>query len=106
MGTYKKESVIKKLDGYIKPKVTLNERGKVVSVEMKDKQKYFVYNKIESGLERKHRTFDESMHKGWGGFQYYLNDMACLINNGQIYIEYVEPVIEVENVIDNQMSMF
>ena len=106
MGTYK-ESVIKKLDGYIKPVVTRNEKGTVLSVEMIDGQKYFSYNKLESGLERKHRNFDESMHRSWGGFQYYLNDMACMIDNGQVYIEYVKPIVKVtEKEHDNQMSMF
>ena len=48
------------------------------------------------------------MHKDWSGFQYYLNDMACLIDNGQIYIEYVKPVVEEIEVKehDNQMNLF
>jgi hypothetical protein len=107
MGSYKKkEGVIKNLNGYIVPTITTNEKGKVLSVGMVDGQKYFTYNKLESGLDRKNRFFDESMHKSWGGFNYYLQDMACLIKNGQIYIEYVKPVEEVKEVINNQMSMF
>ena len=33
--------------------------------------------------------------------------MAMLIDNGQIYIEYVKPVeVEKEEIPDNQISMF
>lgn len=106
MGTYK-ESVIKKLDGYIKPVVSRNDKGTVLSVGMSDGQKYYNYNKLESGLIPKPRTFDESMHKSWGGFQYYLNDMSVMIENGQVYIKYVAPpVIEKPPEIDIQISMF
>ena len=107
MGTYKKNSVIKNLNGYTKPTVTRSEQGRVLSVGMVDGQQYFTYNKLESGLDRDKRYFDESMHKSWGGFNYYLNDMAVMVDNGQVYIEYVEPKIEVkEEIPDNQMSMF
>ena len=107
MGSYKNKGIIKKLDGFIKPNITRNEKGNVLNVGMTDGQKYFNYNKLESGIEPKPRYFDESMHKSWGGFNYYLYDMACLIDNGQIYIEYVKPPVEEKvEIPDNQISMF
>ena len=104
----KKESVIKKLDGYVKPEVIKNDKGIVLSVGMSDGQKYYTYNKLEGGLDPKNRTFDESMHKEWGGFNYYLKDISCLIENGQIYIDYVEPEEpEMEEPIaNNQLGIF
>jgi hypothetical protein len=105
MGSWKKESVIKKLDGYVKPEVKRNDKGIILSVGMSDGQNYYTYNKLESGLDRKPRKFDGSKHKEWGGFNYYLKDIACLIENGQIYIEYVEHEPE-KPVINNQLAMF
>jgi len=105
MGTYREES-IKKLDGFTRPTITRNEKGKVLSVGMVDGQRYYQYDKTKSKLSSS-LPFDESMHRSWGGFSYYLNDMAMLIDNGQIYIEYVKPVeVEKEEIPDNQISMF
>ena len=105
MGTYREEC-IKKMDGYTRPEIIRNDKGKVLSVGLIDGQRYYQYNKTKSKLDSS-LPFEKTTHQSWGGFQYYLNDLACLIDNGQIYIEYVKPPIEVNvEIPDNQMSMF
>jgi len=106
MAKKKEESIIKNLDGFIKPEVKRNEKGIVISVGMINGQNYHIYNTLRSGLIEKPRKFDESYHVEIGNFRNYLNDMVKLIEKGMVYIKYVAPVIEAKKVVDNQISMF
>lgn len=110
MAKKKEESIIKKLDGFIKPEVIRNDKGTVVSVGMINGQNYYTYNTLRSGLIEKPRTFDESYHVSIGNFRNYLNDIVKLIEKGRVYIVYVAPpVIEKEPEVkeyQNQISLF
>ena len=110
MAKKKEESIIKNLDGFIKPEFNRNENGTVVSVGMINGQNYYTYNTLRSGLMEKPRTFDESYHFGIGNFRNYLNDIVKLIENNQIYVKYVAPPVVVKEPEikehQNQISLF
>ena len=94
MGSWRKEDCIKKLTGLTPPTVTRNDKGDVLSVGMINGQRYYQYNKTLSKIDSS-LPFEQSMFEDWGGFQYYLDDLACMIENGQIYIKYVKPVVSI-----------
>ena len=102
----KKKSVIKNLSGYVKPLVERSANGVVMSVGMFDGQNYYTYNKPESGLDQKPRMFVESYHKSIGNVHHYLNDMAKLIDEGNIFIKHIEPVKKEVKQHQNQVSLF
>ena len=110
MGSYNTDSAyreenIKTLDDHIIPTV-LRDGFKVLSVGMKDGQRYYNYDKTKGKITSSN-IYDKSAQEAWKRGYYYDLDIANLIDQGYIYIEYV-PIVEIEEVeiIDNQLNMF
>ena len=94
----------KKLNGFTKP-IVIRNGNTVVSVGIVEGERYYQYNPTTSKITGS-LPYEESPHKILSNLSRYLNDIAYLIDEGQIYIKHVEPEPEVEKEHDNQISLF